>query len=501
MRRCLAFTFALLAACSSPRRGTSDTGETLDDGAVPPVDAAPAIDASPTTEGRLATGVTLDGLALFQGTRVALFAGGVAVTPNAPIVAGRRAVVRAYVDPGARAGQSFMGELEVREGDRVVSVLHDQKTLRGVSDDASPSSVLAFDLPAEVVTTTASYAVRIVDPSGDAAPAGVAHVARLPRDGSLAPLGAQSDLTGLHLVLVPLRWDGDGSGRLPDTSPAQLQLIRDLLLAVYPLAHLTIDVHAPIPWSDSLTFSGNVDFGAVNSMLMSLRASDSAPPGAYYYALVNAADTYSAYCGGSCVTGQSFVTDMAADADYRVGSGVGFSGQDSAWTLVHEIGHEYGRSHAPCDAGGADPDFPYAGGGIGVWGFDPRTNTFQDPSALSDFMGYCDPTWTSDYTWSAIFDRTVAVAALASGRREPSLLVRVGGEVGARIAGTVSVRRPHGDGRVVGTWLDAGHHTISLASAPTVTQSHTDERLAVFSAPPEGAAFLTIDGRTLPLDP
>lgn len=487
---------ALGAGCSSPRRPATgdDAGATLDDGSA-------TADADLSTEGRLASGVTLDGLAVFQGTRVALFEAGAVATRNAPIVAGRRAVVRAYVDPGARAGQTFMGELEVREGSTVVSVLRDQRTLSGVSDDASPASVLSFDVPAELVTTTASLAVRIVDPAGDAAAMGASHAARLPRDGSFHALAAQSDVDGLHLVLVPLRWDGDGSGRLPDTSPAQIELFRALLLAVYPLVHVTIDVHDVVPWSDSLTFGGNVDFGAVNSMLMGLRASDAAPPGAYYYALANARDTYAQYCGSACTTGQSFVTDAPADADYRVGSGVGFSGENTAWTLVHEIGHEHGRSHAPCDTSGSDPAYPYAGGSIGVWGFDPRTSTFQDPSGVTDFMGYCDPTWTSDYTWSAIFERTVAVSALASFPREPSLLVRVGGEIGARISGTLSLRPPHSRDPIFVRWLDGRGQVISVASAPTLAQSHTDERLAVLPQPPFGAAAVVVNGRTLPLDP
>jgi hypothetical protein len=343
--------------------------------------------------------------------------------------------------------------------------------------------------------------VRIVDPAGDTPTTGTPHAARLPRDGSFHALDARSDVDGLHLVLVPLRWDGDGSGRLPDTSPAQIELFRALLLAVYPLVHVTIDVHDVVPWSDSLTLSGNVDFGAVNSMLMGLRASDAAPPGAYYYALANARDTYAQYCGSSCTTGQSFVTDAPQDADYRVGSGVGFSGENTAWTLVHEIGHEHGRTHAPCDTSGSDPAYPYAGGSIGVWGFDPRTSTFQDPSAVTDFMGYCDPTWTSDYTWSAIFERTVAVSALASRPHEPRLLVRVGGEVGARISGIVSLRPPHSHAPIFVRWLDASGSVISVASAPTLAQSHTDERLAVLPLPPTGAADVVVNGRTLPLDP
>ena len=56
---------------------------------------------------------------------------------------------------------------------------------------------------------------------------------RFPRAGELAlrprPVGP------LRVLLVPLRYDADGSGRLPDTSPAQLQAFHDALLAMFPV--------------------------------------------------------------------------------------------------------------------------------------------------------------------------------------------------------------------------------------------------------------------------
>jgi hypothetical protein len=213
------------------------------------------------------------------------------------------------------------------------------------------------------------------------------------------------------VTLVPLRYDADGSGRLPDTSPARLTQLHDVLHALYPLADVSFTVHDAVSWTDGLTFSGNVDFTAVNDMLVNLRASDGAAFDEYYYALVVPADTFDDYCTGTCVTGQSYVVDDPANADIRVGGGVAFPGEDAAWTLAHELGHMHGRSHAPCDAGTTDPNFPYTNGGAGVWGWDDRTGTFVDPSVTADFMGYCSPAWVSDYTYQALYDRIEAVHA------------------------------------------------------------------------------------------
>jgi hypothetical protein len=393
------------------------------------------------------------------------------------------------------APTTVTGELEIREGTRTVAILTDTKAITRSSRDDDPASVLAFRVPAALVTTTASLVVRLVDPSGTpetAAP----HPARLPRDGSALALGAEDDGAGLDLVLVPLRWNTDGSGRLPDTSGAWIAQVRALLGALYPLVDIRISVHAPVPWSDSLTFFGNVDFGAVNAMLMDLRVADRAPNAAYYYALVAPAASYTAYCGGSCVTGQSYVVDDPADGAFRVGSGVGFGSEDSAWTLAHELGHEFGRYHAPCDTSGADGAYPYAGGDIGSWGWDARDGSFLAPGATTDFMGYCAPTWISDYTWSALFARTIATSALSYRAPEDSLLVRLGTPEGPVVAGRRTLVVPHTRSYAAYDWL-SGARSLPGGSAPVVTQSHSDERLVILPAPPADADAARIDGITV----
>lgn len=498
----LAFPLLLLAGCSCNGTISGDPadGAEADAGAMtdapgldaPGSDAAAAIDANlPPETPRLVEGVTLDGIAVFQGTRIELAAAGVvSATRNAPIVALRESLVRAYVS--VTSSTVVTGELEIREGSTVVAVHRDVQTIARSSREDDPSTVLDFLVPAAEMTATASLRVRLVDPAGTPETS-AAHPARLPRDGSAIPIRAEDDGDGLHLVLVPLRWDGDGSGRLPDTSAAWLGTVRDLLLSLYPLADLEITVHDPVPWSDSLTFTGNVDFGSINAMLRDLRDTDGASNAAYYYAIVAPTSTFSAYCGGSCVTGQSYVVDDAPDGNFRVGSGVDFGTENSAWTLAHEVGHEFGRYHAPCDTSGADVDYPYAGGELGVWGWDARDGTFFDPNATTDFMGYCDPTWISDYTWSAMFARTTAISALASRIASRALLVRIGTEDGPVVVGERTLRAPRTRTVTGFRWMH-GDRVLGVGSAPTVEQSHGDERLVVLPAPPALADGVMIDG-------
>ncbi len=88
-----------------------------------------------------------------------------------------------------------------------------------------------------------------------------------------------------------------------------------------------------------------------------------------------------------------------------------FSRESQSRELVlHELGHTFGRMHAPCGgASGSDPSFPNAGGTVGggahdTWSFESGAETRALPieSSRGDIMGYCSPTWISAYNYAAI---------------------------------------------------------------------------------------------------
>src|SRR5690606_2888310 len=82
----------------------------------------------------------------------------------------------------------------------------------------------------------------------------------------------------------------------------------------------------------------------------------------------------------------------------------------SADTLTHELGHNQGLNHAPCGGvSGADPSFPYAGGGIGVQGWVVGTSSLLSASTYKDYMGYCNSTWVADWTWEKTATRIAAL--------------------------------------------------------------------------------------------
>jgi hypothetical protein len=491
---------AAAQACEDAPRipGATDTGVVLDDApdasdgadgeVASDVELTPdaeAPDLGPPDAGaaegpRLVPDLGLRAVATYQAVKVDLMVDGSARAPrNAPIVAGSDLLFHLYVTrPRVRRNVTGVVRLVAPGG----AVTERRATLFATraSIDGDRSSVIEVRMPGAAVVEGATWTAWLEADDGGPVAVGARSDARWPRDGFPTPLGAQSDGGGLALVLVPFRYDADGSGRLPDTSARQLARIRDLLLAMYPLANVELRVRAPVPWIERLTLNSNVDFGSMNDTLVGVRRADRPADDVYYYGLVAPAPDFASYCGGGCVTGQSFVPSTPRDVDIRVGSGLGFGTSASAWTLAHEVGHLHGRSHAPCGTQGLDPGFPYADASIGVWGWDRRDDSLLEPAATTDFMGYCDPQWISDYTYTGIFQRVLEQRGRRLRLRAAPLTLE-GLErtpEGALVARrTLTVERPIEGTRQRLTIVDAAGRAIGAVDARAVTLSHGGERL------------------------
>jgi hypothetical protein len=76
-----------------------------------------------------------------------------------------------------------------------------------------------------------------------------------------------------------------------------------------------------------------------------------------------------------------------------------------SYVVAHELGHNLGRLHAPCGrVDGIDQDYPHDRALLGSAGWDVLTNQLIHPESRNDYMSYCEPSFTSDYTYERILN-------------------------------------------------------------------------------------------------
>jgi Peptidase M66 len=390
---------ALTLGCeggSSPLRGNSTLGP------VPGAPSGPPM-ALPTPH---ACGVRVKEVAVFQAVKVPLVVDGQPVPAlNAPIIENRQALFRAYVafdETGVRGNARARLRLESSQGQWSVEGVG---SLNQNSREGQLESTFNFDVGPEYMQGDLRIGVELELGSG----CGGGQRTVYPTEGLLAlPL---LNTGALKVTLVPIAYDADGSGRMPDTSPEQIERYRQTLLAYYPVSDVQITLRDSMRTKISLTAGSG--WSQFLDSIRTLRMGDGAPRDVYYYALVSPAATFSAYCSRACIAGLSYLANSPSSLQ-QVGAGVGFSGALSGDTLAHELGHQHGRGHAPCGAqDGIDGRYPYQQAALGSWGVDFRSGKLMDPATRKDLMSYCDPIWISDYTYSALADRREAVLASA----------------------------------------------------------------------------------------
>jgi hypothetical protein len=418
----------------------------------------------------LVTGVSITEIAVFQAVKVPVVAAGKVVAPasrNSPVVANRPALIRAYVKTDSSyKGGSITAELRLVDGKTSLPTLKDTKTVSGSSTDATIASTFNFDVPATSLPPGVTYQVLLTQTGGVVPTA--SSTARFPNDGGVQSLDVMTSGT-LKIVIVPVKYTADGSGRTPDVSAAQLARYKQTFMARYPAE--TVDVTARAPWTyaNTVSASGN-GFSAVLNAVTNLRKTDGVAADVYYYGALAPSSSFNSFCGGGCVTGLSTVVDSPSTSFLRASVGIGYTGDDSVNTAAHEVGHAHGRNHAPCGgASGVDPSFPYSGASIGTWGYDIFAKTLLSPSVGHDMMAYCDNEWVSDYTYTALFDRIASLngnpVSGATGETAPG---------SGNFQSTVEVAGPGGTFRMadVGangsvTWTNE----IELAQEPTAGKS------------------------------
>jgi hypothetical protein len=382
-----------------------------------------------------AAGVKITQVALMQSLKSTLMKDGQPIGPDGrevPVVIGRDALLRVFLQPDATfVSRPVIVRLELTSNGQALAPM--EVTLTPVpGQDKVLTSTANFELPGAQVTGDLTYAVSVreTDPKNIVKDGDISGT-QFPADGTQIALSPVDTGEALKVVILPVRYMADGSGRLPDTSDAAIGRLRDLMFALYPVRKVEITVGEPFNWTTKISASGQ-GWDQLLQAVARARLRDGVPENVYYYGLFNPAPSLGQFCGRGCVLGLSSlaqdVEDNWARASIGLGYPDGFEGEDGAAnTFVHEVGHAHGREHAPCMLGGqpSDPDYPYPNARIGVWGYDLLNKTLVDPEGRArDMMGYCSPQWISDYTYNALYARISALNLM--GFRRGALTQRAG---------------------------------------------------------------------------
>jgi len=357
---------------------------------------------------RLARDIKIREVSVYQGVKIPIARDGLAVASrNADLVQSREALVRIFVDPAPTfESRQLSARITLQDENKPPRFFEQHITIKGPSSDQDGGSTFNLELPKDAFGPTTTYAVELREMSRCTALPGVAVGARFPEQG-LAPVGARA--TGpVKVMLVPVRYEADGSHRLPDTSAEQLARMSKRLYSMYPTTEVMISVRDAVA-------TDRTDLSDMLDQMRALRDTDAPPSDLSYYGLVRQAETFDDYCQGTCTTGIAGYGSMNGTAG--AGMGIGFA-EAAANTFVHELGHIYRRPHAPCGGVGTpDQSYPYPSAGLGSWGYDIQTRELFDPLSHVDFMSYCSPDWISDYNYQQILERIVLVNRRALLRR------------------------------------------------------------------------------------
>jgi len=447
-----------------------------------------------------ARGLKVRDISIYQTVRAQLYKAGAFVDkPAVPVVAGKKALVRVFVDTTTGYTKHAVRAVLTLHGAQGDTVLNDDRTIAASSTDADAASTFSFEVDPTKIAADTEYSVSLQEPDCQAM-AGTASDARVPATG-LRSLGAQV-VGKLKIVVVPI----DIGGRLPKTDAPELDKIRAALLAYYPVPTVDITVRAtPIKWTSSVAGTDSRGWTNVLNQVMRERSTDMPGSDVYYFGLMQPAASMMAYCGRGCILGIAPQTTRVT-ASAQVGLGASFADPQSYETIVHELGHAHGRGHAPCVQGGSiegvDQSYPDKTGSIMDWGWDSRTSKLLAPTMYKDVMGYCSPNWISPYTYNALANRCLAVNKLAFVHAPLSAVtwhnVLLYSDGTARWGGAIENGTPGGELESAQV-LDASGQNIATVDVVRLELSHSDDKVLYIPAAGPNWAKIVLGDRVIEL--
>lgn len=229
-----------------------------------------------------------------------------------------------------------------------------------------------------------------------------------------------NNVPALDLKIVPINYTHTPNSQFYP-GPTN-DTISDWVMRSYPLSQIDVSFRA------AYNFSGNLSEGSewerLLNELTTLKNGDGAPAGQVYYGLIpitNNSGTWfsSGFAGYAWIGWQRVATGL------ELSTGPYWTDEDAGTLAAHEIGHNFGRYHAPCgNPAGVDPNYPYPNASIGQFGLDTSQTQLWNPNTAKDVMSYCGPEWVSDYTYTALYQDQLANGTPNPAGPADSFLVR-----------------------------------------------------------------------------
>lgn len=343
------------------------------------------------------------------------------------VVANRDTLVRVFV--GSKDGIEVSGVTGRLcgydlEGTPLGCQNADNGAIKAPSIEKNLNRTLNFKLPAGWINPGHSFHIKI-DPN-EVIEDGYRPNNRYPLQG-LQPFNA-IETTPLKVMVIPIEYIPypGGQSYLPKRDDLGYLTSAPIKLLPVPGVEYQVGVvrtYQPGSAKDNLDSLGG--WSNLLSMIGAIHAMEE-PGGEFnYYGLVNSYDVHG--CANGCITGISYLGGSGAYQSAAGWSGLGEGTTEASQTLVHELGHNFDRNHVLCNGNEVNPDeaYPYPGGSIGVFGLDVAEDVLYPPGQYSDFMSYCSPVWTSDYTFWNIhqFRQAMFAQSLSAGSPQDALFV------------------------------------------------------------------------------
>lgn len=454
-----------------------------------------------------ATGIDIDSVYLYQAVEIPLMENLIASgSPEVPIVAGRYALVRVFVEPHEDFEvRDLTGRFFLHRDGQPFAAYQVDNHINGASDASVQESTFNFLVPGEVILPEVSWSAAVVEVDRSSGGTEAEGYSSWPdNDTELLEVTEGADL--LRILLIPVQYDADGSGRLPDTSDSTVELYRDYMYAHYAAAEVEVLVGDELPWSQTVSASGSGWDGLLSAVGEARGSQDLAEDDMYMYGVFNPDDDFGSFCSGGCVTGLSNMAGSASDSWSRASIGLGYGGGTSASTMVHEVGHAHGLWHinGGCGSSGWDDNYPsddaHANGYIGVRGYDWRSDSLIEPDGAQDYMTYCDPTWASDYHYDKTHTRVKGISDMYYARGTPrpywGLWVMADGSMSWGRDHTLSFPLDSPTRKV--ELLDSMGHPVSVVDGWFSPFSDLPGGRLTIAAPGPGVTALRFEGRVSP---